>query len=181
MINRYLRRFIIFIVVFSIFALTFTALKSSLPRKEKNAPTLEIVQNLDGKKYIKVTVTLPQIKKEITPISIKEFLSQTKIANAEQGGLKLLDFGEDSVLARYGFEKGDIVKEINGQKLDSTKQAIKICEVLEKEILGTRDAKEINVTLNRDGEDIDMNFRIPEFVPEKVYYIMNLQKRRKGK
>ena len=83
------------------------------------------------------------------------------------------------MLAKYGFNKGDIIKEINGQKLNSTKDAIKACELLEKEIFNDRDAKEINIALNRDGEDIDMRFNIPQFIPEKVSYTMRLEKANK--
>lgn len=173
---RYFRNFIILtlctVVISAVFSLRFF-----LYRNDKNIPRIETAQTIDGKKYINVYVTLPQIKKEIAPIAIEEFLSQTKIANTGKGGLELVDFKDDGVLTRYGFEKGDIVKEINGQKLNSTEEAIRLCEVLEKKIFESKDAKEINVILNRNGEDINMNFKIPEFVPEKVYYTMCLEKR----
>lgn len=182
MINKTnLGRSIILIIPLSLFVLAAFALRPALHRKDNDIPEVEITQGIDGKKNINVTVTLPQLKKEIAPISIKEFLSRTKVAKADKGGLKLLDFKNDSVLARYGFKKGDIIKEIDGQNVNTTEDAIRVCDALEKDIFKDRDAKEIKVVLDRNGEDINMNFRIPEFVPEKVYYTMSLQKRRKRK
>lgn len=180
MINiTYIRRFVILIIVSGLFALAAFALRPPLPGKDNATPVVEITQGLDGKKNINFTITLPQIKKDIAPIAIKEFLSRIKIANADQGGLELINFEDNCVLARYGFKKGDIVKEINGQSVNTAKDAIRVCDALEKDIFKDRAAKEIYVTLDRNGEDIDMNFRIPEFVPEKVCYAMSLRKRRK--
>lgn len=144
---------------------------------DSDVPKIEITQGQDNTKNINVYVNRSLIKKDIAPIVIKEFLSQTKITSSDNGGLELADFKDDSVLAKYGFKKGDIVKEINGQRVNTIKEAIKICEALEEEILGNKDSKDIGVVINRGGESVYMNYKVPEFVPEKVQYTMRLQKR----
>ncbi|MCX5715463.1 MAG: S1C family serine protease [Candidatus Omnitrophica bacterium] len=169
-------KLIILITASFILLLTAFAIRYSLCRIDNDLPRIEVVRGSSGIKDINIAVTLSRIKKEIAPIIIEDFLSQTKIATIDNGGLKLVDFKEKSVLARYGFEKGDIVKEVNGQKVNSVEKAIEICEVLEKEVLKNSDAKEISVVLNRGGEDVNINFRIPKFIPEKVSYVMTLEK-----
>jgi len=143
----------------------------------KDAPDTEIIREIDDKGNVKVQVTRARIRNEISPIVIGDFLSKVKIESIDNDKLKLADFGDDSLLARYGFEKGDIITAINGEAVGTAQEAIKICDILEREIFNNRDEKEIDVSLIRDGEDIIMNFNVPEFVPEKVHYTMQLKKR----
>ena len=143
----------------------------------KNAPDTEIIKEIDDRGNVKVQVSRAQIRNEISPVVIEDFLSRTKIESIDSNKLKLVDFGDESLLARYGFEKGDIITAINGEAVGTTQEAIKICEAIEREIFNNRDEKEIDVSLTRDGEDINMNFKVPEFVPEKVHYTMQLKKR----
>jgi len=152
-------------------------MRNLLDITDTDIPKIEITQGQDNTKNINICVNRSLIKKDIAPIVIKEFLSQTKITSLDNGGLELTDFKGDSMLAKYGFKKGDVVKEINGQRVNTTKEAIKICDALEEEVLGSRDGKDIGVVLDRGGENIYMNYRVPEFVPEKVQYTMHLQKR----
>jgi len=143
----------------------------------KGSSSTEIIKEIDDKGNVKVQVTRAQIRNEISPVVIEDFLSRTKIESVDNNKLKLVDFGDDSLLSRYGFEKGDIITAINGQAVGTAEEAIKICDALEREIFDNRDEKEIDVSLTRDGEDINMNFKVPEFVPEKVHYTMQLKKR----
>lgn len=174
---RGIRYIIIFAILCTGISVAIFSLKNLLHRTSDAIPKMEITQWLDNENALNVHVTRSQIKKEITPIVIEEFLSRTRIASSDGGGLELADFDDDSVLARYGFRRGDVVKEIDGQEINNTQEAIKACDALEKEILGSRDEKEINIALNRGGEDISIKFRVPKFVPQKVRYTMNLQKR----
>ena len=143
----------------------------------KDTPNAEIIKETDDKGNVKVRVSRAQIRNEISPVVIEDFLARTKIESVDNNKLKLVDFGDESLLARYGFEKGDIITAINGEAVGTTQEAIKICDTLEREIFNNRDEKEIDVSLTRDGEDINMNFKVPEFVPEKVHYTMQLKKR----
>ena len=136
-------------------------------------PKIEIAKTSND---INVYATLAQIKRDIAPIAAEEFLSQIRIISSKSGGIRLADFKDESTLAKYGFKKEDILKEINGQKINNIEEAVKACGALEKELFASRDAKEIKIALDRGGKDINMNFKIPEFVPEKVSYTLNLQK-----
>lgn len=172
--RRY-KKFLLLILCILIFA---GAVKLVLGwyRMDVGTPRIEIIQAANDKQSINVYVTRSQIKKEISPIAIKEFISKTEITSANKE-LTLVDFSDDGMLPRYGFRKGDIITAINGQQVGSMQEAVKICTSLGGDIFKNRNEKEINVSLTRDGEDINMNFKIPEFVPEKAYYTMNLKKR----
>ena len=163
---KYLRNILILVIcLFALFAFL-----------RKEAPHTELIKEIDDEGNIKVCVTRAQIRNEIAPVVIEDFLSRTKIESVDNK-LKLVDFGDDSLLSRYGFEKGDIITAINGEAVGSPEEVIKICEAIEKEIFNNRDEKEIDVSVTRDGENINMNFKVPEFVPEKVHYTMQLKKR----
>lgn len=125
---------------------------------------------------INVHATRSQIRNEIAAIVVDKFLAETKI-DSTKDGLRLTEFKNDSPLAKYGFKEGDIIREINGQKIGTAEEVIKICDTLEDKLLGGKSAEEIKVVLNRDGEDVNINFRIPEFIPEKVHYNLRLEKR----
>lgn len=158
-------------LVLAIFLTTFTV--NSFMHQKKNA-ALKITKGPDNN--INVHATRAQIRNEIATIVVDKFLAETKV-DSTKDGLRLTEFKNDSPLAKYGFKEGDIIKQINGQKINTAGEVIKICDTLEDKLLGGKSAEEIKVALNRDGEDVNINFRIPEFIPEKVHYNLRLEKR----
>ncbi|MFH1868019.1 MAG: hypothetical protein ABH843_03510, partial [Candidatus Omnitrophota bacterium] len=143
-------------------------------KRVAHIPNVKITQGPDNN--IDVLVTRAQIKNEIAPVVIEEFLLRTRLASSEEG-LRLVEFEDSSLLARYGFREGDIVREVDGHKIDTVKGAIELCESLESELLGAKDAKQIKIALKRDDKEMNMNFTVPEFIPEKVAYTLRLEKR----
>jgi len=122
-------------------------------------------------------MTRLELAKQIAAISLEDFLSQTKIAVAgDDKGLELVDFKKGNPLVTYGFKKGDIIRSINGSEVRTIKEALMACDSLEKEVCKDTNEKEVNISLVRDNEDVDMNFAISSFVPEKVHYTMRLEK-----
>jgi membrane-associated protease RseP (regulator of RpoE activity) len=166
----------IFLTICFVLLLAAFFIKYSISKIDRSAPRIHLTRSPSGIKNINVTVALPQIRREIVPIVLEDFLLQTKIDTVNDKGLKLTDFKDKSVLSKYGFERGDIVQEINGQKVQSMDEAIRICGVIEQELLKDRNAKEVNVLLDRGGEIVMMNFSIPQFIPPRVNYVMTLDK-----
>lgn len=167
----------IFILTISIvILLTTLTLILSLHRKDAGTPEIEIVHEAGNN--VNVYVTRAQIRKEISPVTVKDLLAKTKISTKEDGKeLTLVDFEDDSLLSRYGFKRGDVITAINGRGVGTIRDIIEVCDLLEKEIFEDTDEKEIDVSIVREGEDVDMNFRVPKFVPEEVRYTMRLEKR----
>jgi len=138
--------------------------------------TQKIIQEDNNNTHIRVTRT--QIKKEFSSLSFNDLLSKTKInCGKECKGLELIDFEDNSLLARYGFKKGDIIKVINERKISNLKDITMTCNMLAKEIFANENEKDVTVMLTRDGEDVNMNFKIPKFIPKKVHYTMHLDKK----
>lgn len=92
-------------------------------------------------------------------------------------GVKIPIFIDAKFLDRYGFKKGDVIKEINGEKVKTIKETISICRSLEERYLTLETPEDVNVLLARDGKDMNIDFQPESYIPEKVYYTMRLEKR----
>ncbi|NQT90471.1 MAG: hypothetical protein HQ558_04375 [Candidatus Omnitrophica bacterium] len=152
-------------------------LKNSLVIKKKILPKIEVIKEAGVGNAVNIYLTRPQLKVQISPLIVKDLLAHIRVAGQDDGGLKLLDFKDNGLLSKYGFKKGDTLKSINGRDINTPKEALNACDALKEEVFGTRDEKEIEVMIKRDGEDINMNFKVAKFVAEKVSYGMTLNKR----
>ena len=165
----------ILILVVTVSVATFSIIYVCNKQDVDNLAKIEIVSGPDNK--VTISVTRQQLYRDIAPLTIEDFLAQTKIASLKGQGLKLIDINKNGIMARYGFKKGDIIKEIAGTDIDSLQEAIIVCDAIEKDIFTNKDEKDVDIKLAREGEDFDMKFKIPPFVPETVYYEMTLTKR----
>jgi len=169
------REIIIVISFFCVSSLIASFFVGNIKRDERS-PQIKISQGPDGEGEVIVDVGMEQLKRDLGPITIEGFLGDTKIAPAEDGGLRLVTFKDTNVLKKYGFTKGDIIKSINGHRTDNLEGVISVCKEIEGELMSGENAKEVDIALVREGHAINMHFNVPAYVPEDVHYSMTLDK-----
>ncbi|WP_132315346.1 type II secretion system protein GspC [Pseudobacteriovorax antillogorgiicola] len=93
----------------------------------------------------------------LTPDNMAKILQDAKaepnMVNGELKGFRLTRIRENSVYEKAGFQNNDIVEEINGIPLRDAAGAIRMLQQL-------KNAKEIDVRINRGGAIEDMNITI---------------------
>ncbi|MFB6265213.1 MAG: type II secretion system protein GspC [Bradymonadaceae bacterium] len=73
--------------------------------------------------------------------------------SGDKKGLKVVGVAPSSVLSKMGVESGDVIRSVDGETLDSKKDALEILEKL-------REKKSANVEIQRDGESVERQFRV---------------------
>jgi len=168
------RSIIISVLCIGVVFLAVYALLINLRGTDK--PRIKITEYSDGTGDINIYIERSLIRKELSSLALDDIMSLAKVRSAEGDSLEITDFDEGSILSRYGFKEGDMITAINGESVKDVPELIKVCDGLNKDVFGDMDEKEVKVSLVRDDKDMNMNFKIPEFIPEKVYYTMRLEK-----
>jgi type II secretion system protein C len=79
-----------------------------------------------------------------------------KYENGAMVGVQLNAIKQGSLFEQIGFQNGDVIRELNGIKIDSPEQSAKI-------LLEFVDAKSFNVVVeNSRGEVENRNFSVPD-------------------
>ena len=170
------RREIIIVIAFFCASSLIASFFVGNAKRDEGSPQIRISQGPDGEGEVTVHVGMEQLRKDLGPITIEGFLGDTKIAPAEDGGLRLVEFKDTNVLKKYGFTKGDIIKSINGRRTDNLEGVISICREIERELVSGENAKEVDIAVVRKGHAVNMHFNVPAYVPEDVHYSMTLDK-----
>ena len=74
-------------------------------------------------------------------------------ANGEIEGFKFISIQPGSVYTALGFQNGDTIKGVNGEKIDSAQKAMEAFNKL-------KDAPTIKISLERDGRDQDTEYTV---------------------
>lgn len=74
-------------------------------------------------------------------------------ANGEIEGFKFLSIQPGSVYTQLGFQNGDVLKAVNGEKIDSPAKAMELYNAL-------KNSNAINLTVERDGKTQDNGYTI---------------------
>jgi len=72
------------------------------------------------------------------------------IENGQTSGFRLEALKDDPLFKELGFQSGDIVKRVNGVDLDSSAKGLRVIQQL-------RRAKQVSVTIERNGQLVEMN------------------------
>ncbi|HEY5657567.1 MAG TPA: PDZ domain-containing protein, partial [Myxococcota bacterium] len=78
-----------------------------------------------------------------------------KWEDGQMQGVELAAIKSGSLLAEAGFQNGDVIVELNGISVDSPEQSAQLI----KEFTS---AKSISATVDRDGQDVTVEFEINE-------------------
>ena len=77
-----------------------------------------------------------------------------KIQDTEEGQVKVIDVEDSSAAAKAGLQKGDIIIEIDGEKVNNTDEA--------REQLHPEEGKNsYKIKVNRNGSDVNLEIKIP--------------------
>lgn len=87
------------------------------------------------------------------PKILQDAKAEPNMVNGELKGFELTRIRENSIYEKAGFQNGDIIKEINGYPLNDPAGAIRLLQQL-------RNAKEVDVVLDRNGQSKDMSIKI---------------------
>lgn len=68
-------------------------------------------------------------------------------------GFKFVSIQPGSVYTQLGFQNGDMIKAVNGEKIDSPAKAMELYNAL-------KNSSTINITKSRDGRDEDVNYTV---------------------
>ncbi len=89
--------------------------------------------------------------------NLNELLKQARmephIVNGQTEGFVVRMIQRNSLLAKLGIRRGDVVMQVNGVELDSPEKALQIFQQL-------REARNINIGLSRNGERMNFEYEI---------------------
>ncbi len=101
------------------------------------------------------TVAEDELNNELA--NLPRLLSQARAVpyfrNGKSVGMRLFAIRAQSLYEKLGMKNGDIVKSVNNNSLADPTQALKLFEQLKSE-------RSISVKLEREGQDIDLNYTI---------------------
>lgn len=74
-------------------------------------------------------------------------------ANGEIDGFKFLSIQPGSIYTQLGFQNGDVLKGVNGEKVDSPAKAMELYQML-------KNSPNIKLTVERDGREQEMDYSV---------------------
>lgn len=96
---------------------------------------------------------LRQIRRDFlrNPTKLAELVRVAPVMeNGQTSGFRLEALKDDPLFKELGFQSGDIVKRVNGVDLDSSAKGLRVIQQL-------RRAKQVSVTIERNGQLVEMN------------------------
>jgi len=100
---------------------------------------------------------IPLAEAEKARQNINDLMRQARvepnIVNGETAGFAVRMIRPGSLFAMLGLKVGDVLREVNGVSLDSPEKALQIFQQL-------REAKQINISLERDGQPVTFGYEI---------------------
>lgn len=142
----------------------------TLPENEKL--TIRYRDNVPSKKVSKATKNLVNRKGNRFEVSrsdinshldnIYEVLQQALMVpyreNGEITGYKFNSIDQGSIYESLGFQKGDIIRSVNGEPVKNPQRALELFHDLKA-------SSELEILVNRDGKDVNYNYNINENAP----------------
>jgi len=80
-------------------------------------------------------------------------MAPARNSNGEIVGFKFLSIQPGSIYSQLGFQNGDTIKGVNGEKVDSPAKAMELYNAL-------KTSNAIKITIERDGHDTDMDYNV---------------------
>jgi general secretion pathway protein C len=102
-----------------------------------------------------VTVSQNDLKNNFRNLS--QLLSQMRVqAHFEKGkpaGFLISKVRKDSFVSRLGAKEGDIIRAVNGKKIDSVQKAFRLYNTL-------KNSKSVTMSITRNGKPVNINFAV---------------------
>ena len=93
---------------------------------------------------------------------LPEILSEARVMPHKQGedivGFRFVSIDKNSILRELGFEKGDIIKQVNGSPVTSPEEALELFEQLKGE-------SGVKLLVQKKGKDVELKYKVNEDVP----------------
>ena len=132
---------------------------SKKPEPAKKAPKKAsgLIKTLpDGSRSAKRSDLNDKLKK------LPEILSEARVMPHKQGGeivgFRFVSIDKGSILRDLGFEKGDIIKQVNGSPVTSAEEALELFEQLKGE-------SGVNLLVQKQGKDVELKYKVEEDAP----------------
>ncbi len=106
----------------------------------------------DNLRYINKASLMQQVSRNLTSL-IDQFRTSPNIVDGKPSGIGIDQIGSDPISSKAGFKQGDVVKSINGVRVNSTDDMLEQGERL-------KDAPEIRVVVERDGRHRTLVYKI---------------------
>ncbi|MCQ9207616.1 MAG: hypothetical protein NG740_07040 [Omnitrophica bacterium] len=90
---------------------------------------------------------------------LDEIIVVPNISNAGIDGFRITSLKENGIINQAGFEKGDIIKGVNGERLNGLKKPLKTYAALRRTI-NNEDAPVVKIELERDNKALTFTYRI---------------------
>jgi len=89
----------------------------------------------------------------------QELIIVPNVTNAGIDGCYIASLKKDGIISQAGFEKGDIVKSVNGEKLDSLKKPLEIFQSLRRMVKAT-EGPHVIVEFERNKKPHTFNYKV---------------------
>ena len=120
--------------------------------------TNEWISLLAEDRYV---VSRPRLNRHVMDINdiISEMVPLPHIVDGKIVGFRITRLKKDGIINTSGFEGGDVVKSINGKKLDSLKKPIHVYEYL-RGFVDQESAPQIKIDFERNNKTSTFSYRI---------------------
>ncbi len=115
-------------------------------------PATEIMQTAPNKFEIKRSDVL-KYTADMSAVLQQAAMAPRRNAAGEIDCFRFLSIQPDSIYTKLGFQNGDCIKSVNGERIDSPAKAMELYGAL-------KTSSEIKMQLERDGRDQDMNYLV---------------------
>lgn len=118
----------------------------------ENVAKADVMQIAPNKFEIKRSDVL-KYTNDMASVLQQAAMAPRRAANGEIEGFKFLSIQPGSIYTQLGFQNGDVLKSVNGEKIDSPAKAMELYNAL-------KNSNSINMTVERDGKDQDNGYTI---------------------
>jgi len=122
------------------------------PKDAKSSTTSNKDVSRDGNQFQVKKASLQKYISDL-PNLLNQASGMFNFVNGRPEGYKILDVDPNSVIAELGILPNDVIREVNGQLLDSPARAMELFNEL-------KSSQSVEITINRNGSNETLNYNI---------------------
>ena len=132
-------------------------------KKEFKKPVISKGSSLVKRVGNTFKVKRSDVKEHLT--RLPEILSQARVVphteNGEFKGWRFASINKGSVFQDLGFEKGDVIKQVDGEVVTSPEQALELFD-------GLKNESRVKMVVEKNGKDVELEYNVDENEPQSA-------------